>query len=221
MIRCVIVDDEPIGRKTLAEHADNIRDLEIIASLPNAVDLSDFLKKEDVDLILLDIHMPKLSGIDFMKIQKDPPLVIFTTAYAEYAVEAFSVHAVDYLMKPISLDRFIKAIDRAREIMSKGNGANWMIVKEGSRIYRIATGDIFYVQAYGDYVKIFTAEKTYLSKDRLTNLTATLPDPFIQVHRSYIVNLNYLQYVEGNQVTIKGTKIPVSNSFRNDLLARL
>ena len=221
MIRCVIVDDEPIGRKTLAEHAENIQDLEIVASLSNALDLSDYLKKNDVDLILLDIHMPKLSGIEFMKIQKDPPLVVFTTAYAEYAVEAFSVHAVDYLMKPISLDRFIKAIDRAREILQKDGNHNWLIVKEGSRIYRIPTEGIFYVQAYGDYVKIFTAEKTYLSKDRLSNLTSTLPDPFIQVHRSYIVNLNYLQYMEGNQVTINDIKIPVSNSYRSDLLARL
>lgn len=221
MIRCVLVDDEPIGRRTLAEHAENIKDLEIVASLPNALDLSDFLKKNEVDLILLDIHMPKLSGIDFMKIQNDPPLVIFTTAYAEYAVEAFSVHAVDYLMKPISLDRFIKAIDRAREIISKEDDTSWLIVKEGSRIYRIPTEGIFYVQAYGDYVKIFTSEKTYLSKDRLTNLTTTLPTPFIQVHRSFIVNLNYLEYMEGNHVTIKETKIPVSNSFRSDLLARL
>ncbi len=221
MIRCVIVDDEPIGRKTLKDHAENIKDLEILASLPNALDLSDYLKEHDVDLILLDIHMPKLSGLDFVKIQKNAPLIIFTTAYAEYAVDAFSVHAVDYLMKPISLDRFIKAIDRAREILSKGEDHGWMIVKEGSRIYRISTEGIFYVQAYGDYVKIFTAEKTYLSKDRLTNLTATLPDLFIQVHRSYIINLNYLQYMEGNQVIINDIKIPVSNSFRSDLLARL
>jgi len=226
MYKCLIVDDEPLARKILVEYFEFLSDIEIVGELGSAIEAAEFLQKEKVDILLLDINMPRLTGIQLLKNLKEPPLVIFTTAYSEYAVEAFDLEAFDYLVKPISFDRFMKSIDKAKKRLVEKNGANdnlpkQLSIKEGKRLYKINLDDIYLLQAYGDYVRIYTDEKKYTPKDRLMNIKASLPDNFVQVHRSYIINLSFLKYLEGNHVMVKEEQVPVSNSYKEDLLKYL
>jgi len=225
MYKCLIVDDEPIARKILIEYLADLTDIEIVGQLKNAIEVTDFLVNNEVDILLLDINMPRLSGVQLLKNLKNPPLVIFTTAYSEFAVEAFELEAFDYLVKPISFDRFLKAINNAKKRLKEGEikteNARLFTVKEGKRIYKVELSAIYLVQAYGDYVRLYTKEKTYLTKDKFNNIKAILTDSFLQVHRSYIINLEYLDYLEGNQVQIVNQKIPVSNTYREALMQRL
>ena len=223
--KCLIVDDEPIAKKILVEYLSDLTDIAIVGQLKNAIEVTDFLANKEVDILLLDINMPRLSGVQLLKSLKNPPLVIFTTTYSEFAVEAFELEAFDYLVKPISFDRFLKAINNAkkrlREQNSKTEIAKLFTIKEGKRIYKVELSAIYLVQAYGDYVRLYTKEKTYLTKDKFNNIKAVLTDDFLQVHRSYIINLTYFDYLEGNQVQVLNQKIPVSNTFRATLMQRL
>lgn len=223
--KCLIVDDEPIAKKILVEYLSDLTDIAIVGQLKNAIEVTDFLANKEVDILLLDINMPRLSGVQLLKSLKNPPLVIFTTAYSEFAVEAFELEAFDYLVKPISFDRFLKAINNAKKRLKEQNSkteiAKLFTIKEGKRIYKVELSAIYLVQAYGDYVRLYTKEKTYLTKDKFNNIKAVLTDDFLQVHRSYIINLTYFDYLEGNQVQVLNQKIPVSNTFRATLMQRL
>ena len=156
---------------------------------------------------------------------KNPPLVIFTTAYSEYAVEAFELEALDYLVKPIAFDRFLKAMNNAKKRLKEQKGgkevAKLFTIKENKRIYKVDFEAIFLLQAYGDYVRIYTQEKKYVTKSKLNLVKIELPNHFLQIHRSYIINLNHLKYMEGNMVQVSTEKVPVSLSFREALLNRL
>lgn len=222
---CLIVDDEPIARKIIAEYIEELPDLKIVGQLNNAIAVADFLQKNSVDILFLDINMPKLSGIQLLQNLKQPPLVIFTTAYAEYAVNAFELEAFDYLVKPIPFDRFLKSINNAKRRLGEQKVANQQpslfTIKENKRIYKVALEDIYLVQAYGDYVRIYTNEKTYITKEKFTKIKAELPANFLQVHRSYLINLEHLKYLEGNQVLVGQEKVPVSATYREELLKRL
>lgn len=169
--------------------------------------------------------MPKLSGIQLLKSIKHPPLVIFTTAYSEYAVEAVELEAFDYLVKPIAFDRFLKAINNAKKRLREQHTNNEVpklfTIKENKRIYKVNYEAVFLLQAYGDYIRIYTKEKKYLTKNKLNLIKSTLPDIFLQVHRSYIINLNHLKYMEGNMVQVASESVPVSLSFKEALMKRL
>ena len=223
--KCLIVDDEPIARKIIMEYLSELDDLTLVGEAKNAIEASNFLSKQSVDILFLDINMPKLSGVQLLKNLKNPPLVIFTTAYSEYAVEAFELEAFDYLVKPIAFDRFLKAVNNAKKRLAEKNSgesiSKLFTIKEGKRIYKVDFADIFLVQAYGDYVRLYTSEKTYITKERFNTIKGTLPDSFLQVHRSYIINLPYLKYLEGNQVQVNNQKVPVSNTFKEELMRRL
>lgn len=223
--KCLIVDDEPIARQILAEYIAALKEVEIVGQLKNAIEVADFLENNTVDILFLDINMPRLSGVQLLKNLKNPPLVIFTTAYSEYAVEAFELEAFDYLVKPIAFDRFLKAMNKAKQRLKEQNGGKetpkLFTIKENKRIYKVKLEEIFLLQAYGDYVRIYTAEKKYVTKGKLSLVKAELPDDFLQVHRSYIINLNHLKYVEGNMVQIATESVPVSLSFREVLMKRL
>lgn len=223
--KCLIVDDEPIARKILAEYLEEISDIELVGQLKNAIEATDFLANNVIDLLFLDINMPKLSGIQLLKNIKNPPLVIFTTAYSEYAVTAFELEAFDYLVKPIAFDRFLKSVNNAKKRLREQNVSletpKLFTIKENKRIYKVNFSDVFLLQAYGDYVRIYTQEKKYLTKGKLIQIKTTLPDQFLQIHRSYIINLDHLKYLEGNMVQVASENIPVSLSFREALLRRL
>ena len=224
--KCLIVDDEPLARKVIKEYIQNVSGLEVAADLSSGIDAINFLKNNQVDVIFLDINMPKLTGFQLLENIDDPPLVVITTAYPEHAVEAFEVEVFDYLLKPISLDRFLKSCNRV--IDQLGNKKNigtqeipYIMVKENKRLYKVNTAKIFYVKAFGDYVRIFGSDKTYITKERLQQFAALLPHNFLQVHRSFIVNLNHIQYIEGNLISIQDVKIPVSESYKQKLLERM
>jgi len=222
-IRCLIVDDEPLARKILREYLGEIPDFDIVGECQDALEAQQFLNEEAVDLIYLDISMPKISGMQFIRSLAISPLIVFTTAYSEYAVEAFEVDAFDYLVKPITFERFLASAQKVRFFLqnSSENSKTESIhlnIKEGRRIYHLSTDDIIYLQAYGDYVRIFCREQTLMPKEKLSVIKGQLPDTFIQVHRSYIVNRAAIKYLEGNMLQVASFKIPVSDSYRSLLI---
>ena len=230
-IKCMIVDDEPLAIKVLEKYISELPYLHLIDSFHQAIKASEALQKQAVDLLFVDINMPKISGISLVKSLPDPPLVIFTTAYPEYAVEGFELEALDYLLKPFSFERFLKAVNKAVKELETANKlqqadrvktGGTLMIKADRKLYPLPYDQILYLQAFGDYVKIFTKEKLYLPKETLQNLEKSLPQSqFIRVHRSYLVALDAIQYIEGNHLTINDQMIPIGQSYRDHLLQQL
>jgi DNA-binding LytR/AlgR family response regulator len=230
-ISCLIVDDEPLAIRVLKKYVRRVPHLELAGSCGDAIEAGEFLQNQPVDLLLLDIHMPGLSGISFLKTLSDPPLVIFTTAYPEYAVEGFELEAQDFLVKPIAFERFLKAINKATQYLETRRRLEHLdnaplpqhlLVKADRKLYKIDYEDLLYFQAYGDYVKIVTREGTIAPKMTLKEMEEKLPASlFVQVHRSYIVALDAIQYIEGNHLHIRQTIIPIGQHYREGLLSKL
>ena len=221
---CIIVDDEPLARQVLFDLIQNIDQIEVIGKCADAIEAANLIRKSPPDILFLDINMPKLSGLELKRSLQDHIVTIFTTAYPDYAVEAFEVEAFDYIVKPISFDRLFKSCQRAISFLeSKDDRDNkhTIVIKENKRLYRIDTDNISHIQAYGDYVRIYTPNKTYISKDRLSNLESALSSDFIKVHRSYIVNTQHINYIEGNFVMIAKHQIPISATGKTILMDRL
>ncbi len=225
-MRCLIVDDEPLSIRIIEKYIAEMPNLQLVATANNAFEAMESLKKDQIDLLFLDINMPKLSGISLLKSLSNPPMVIFTTAYPEYAVEGFELEAVDYLLKPFSIERFIKAVHKAEEKYnnnklqnaSEGN-TGFLIVKADKKLYKLNFRDIIRLQAYGDYVRIYTKEKSLITKERLANLEKELPNNhFIRIHRSHIISQDKIEFIEGNMVKVGEEKLPVSLSYRESLM---
>ena len=219
-IQCVIIDDEPSSQNILKHLIGDVDFLEIAGICNDAVDAMTFLKETKVDLLFLDINMPNLSGIAFYKMLKNPPLVIFTTAYSEYAIEGFDVNAIDYLLKPFSFERFLKAVQKVKNklVLEK----EFIIIKSDKKLYQLKVNDILFVEALGDYIKIYTKDKVLVSYKTLRNILSLLPEnKYMQIHKSYIINQSKLDFVEGNQVTIGSKKIPIGQKFKINFLKRL
>ena len=230
-LSCLIVDDEPLSIKVIQKYCQDLPNLEITATCTDAFQALQHLKSKSIDLMFLDINMPKLSGLAMLKSLKNPPLVIITTAYPEFAVEGFELEVLDYLVKPFGLERFLKAINKASEqqkialqlsALPKKKQVATLLIKADRKLHQLKIDTIQYLQAYGDYVKIFTTEGMLMPKETLNQLARKLPqDQFIQVHRSYIVALPFIKYVEGNQISIEAEKIPIGNTYRKQLLERI
>ena len=230
-LQAIIIDDEPLAHKIINRYLAEVSSVEIKASFTKAMAGLEYLQQHQVDLVFLDINMPNLSGISLLKSLSHPPMVIFTTAYAEYAVEGFELEALDYLLKPFSLERFMKAIHKAiKKVESREHtplipieqGPSNLIIKADRKLYPIPFDQILYLQAFGDYVKIFTLSKQYLPKDTLQRLQQQLPEEkFLRVHRSFVVSLSAIQYIEGNHLNIKDKKIPIGQSYKEILLKKL
>ncbi len=220
---CIVVDDEPLSREIIADFIADCSELDLVGQFPNAIEARTFLQQQVVDLIFLDINMPRLSGINFMKSLIQVPAVIFITAYSEYAVEGFDLEAVDYLLKPVSQERFLKAVGRFLYRMANPHiGDNYISVKADKKIYRLALDDILYVEAMGDYIRIVTTDRTLTVYDRFSNFAERLPaSEFCRIHKSHLISLSKIDYLEGNHVRIGQTTLPVSNSYRNTLNDRL
>ncbi len=223
-INCIVVDDEPLGREILEQYIEELTELNLLGSFNSALEAQAYLDQNSVDLIFLDINMPKLSGIEWVKSLDKSVKVIFTTAYSEYAVEAFDVAAFDFLVKPITLQRFLMAVNRAKKSLrsdQENDDSPHILVKEGKRLYKIKSGQVLYLQAYGDYIRVFTPSKTYITKERMNIFKKQLPPNFMQVHRSYLANLDHVEYLEGNQIKIGDTLIPVSAKYKKDIIEKL
>jgi len=226
LLSCLIVDDEPLSQDVLKKFVEDAPMLQLNGICSDALEALEFLRNKTVDLIFLDINMPKLSGINFVKTLENPPLIIFTTAYAEYAVEGFELDAVDYLLKPIAFDRFLKAVNKAieqqqaweiieRNKMNKEE-PDCLTIRSDKRIYKIYIDDLYYVQSYGDYVKIHTKEKVIIASETLKNMEEYLKAHCIRIHKSYLVNKKSIKYVEGNQVKIYDIMLPIGQKYRDE-----
>jgi DNA-binding LytR/AlgR family response regulator len=220
-IKCLIVDDEPAAREILQRYVNDDSRLEWLAGCANAFEAKTILDSEKIDLLFLDINMPKLSGLAFYKTLSNPPQVIFTTAYPEYAVDGFEVQAVDYLVKPFTFERFFKAVSKVTSKVHKKetNDKDFILLSADKKIYKVNINDIIYLEAQGDYVNVYLDDKQLLVHDTLQNLHKLLAqDQFSRIHKSYIVALAKFDYVEGNMVAIGRKFLPIGDTYRNAFL---
>ncbi len=232
-IRCLIVDDEPLAQRVVERYMDDLPELVLVKKCNDAIEARDVLFSEEVDLMFLDINMPKLSGLTFLKTLKNPPLVIITTAYREYALEGFELDVVDYLNKPFSFERFLNAINKVTErLQSRQKTAArvpadspqqpvaqaeeaFIFVKSDKVTYKINHKDILYIESVGDYIKIITNDKNVMSYQSLKKLEDVLPVKYFpRVHKSFIVSVSKIDSIEGNQIKIKDNIIPIGRNYK-------
>lgn len=234
-IRCIITDDEPFARKGLQKYVEQIDFLQLKGICENAVELNSLLKREPVDLLFLDIEMPYMTGIDFLKNLSAPPRVIFTTAYEKYAVQGFELEVLDYLLKPISFDRFLKAANKAFDYfrvmqeLARGEqsgvpaaGHDYIFVKADTRLEKVQFEDILFVEALENYVAIHTRERKLITHLTLKMLQDKLPaGAFIQPHKSYIVSIDKINSIEGNVLHIAQYQVPISKYQKDEVMEKI
>ena len=224
-IKCMIIDDEPSSQTVLKNFVADVDFLELKGVCNNALDaLQIFKQNPDIDLLFLDVNMPKISGLTFYKSLQNPPEVIFTTAYPQYAVDGFEVNAIDYLLKPFSFERFFTAVNKVLEKrFSNGKKANgnqteeerFMFVKSSKTLHKINFEDILFVEAYGDYVKVHQEQQCILTNATFTSVLETLPkDIFVRTHKSFAINFKKMNSISGNHITILKHKIPIGQKYR-------
>lgn len=233
MYRCIIIDDEPIAIRVIKNHLAAFSNFEIVAECNNALEAIPILLKEKVDLIFCDIQMPQITGVDFVRSLSHPPKIIFTTAYRDYAVDAFELNVVDYLLKPISFERFTKAINFFLDLELNKNkitstnepetqNRDFIFLKADKKHYKVNLSDILYFESLGDYVIAFTADNKIVSKERISYLAENLSqNQFLQIHRSYIVSIEKIESVGPGFVEINKKKLPVGRNYKhllNDLM---
>ncbi|MFY7670618.1 LytR/AlgR family response regulator transcription factor [Tenacibaculum sp. MEBiC06402] len=219
-INCIIIDDEPTSQDVLKKFVSDISWLEIKGVCNNAIEAIEIIEKEKIDLLFLDINMPKISGLDFYKSLNNPPLVIFTTAYSEYAVDGFNLNAVDYLLKPFSFERFYQSVQKARSIINKNS--NQIVLKSDKKLFLIQYDDILYIESLGDYIKVNTQNQSLVVYKTMNTIIDLLPDnKFMRVHKSFIINLEKMNYIEGNQVVIEDYKISIGQKYKTTFLDRI
>ena len=220
-INCIIIDDEPLAIKVLEQHISNVNDLQLIRTFENPMDAVDILKSQHIDLIFLDIQMPLITGIDFVKTTPIPAKIIFTTAHRNYAIESYELDVVDYLLKPVSFPRFLKAVNKFKELTFNGNTENHLISKEpcifvnsNKKHLKVDFKSILYIDSIKDYIRIHLEEKTVVTKEKISAFIEKLPDNFIRVHRSYIVNRNRITAFTAKDIEIGEIEIPIGNSYK-------
>ena len=228
MYRCIIIDDEPIAIRVIRNHLASFPDFEVVAECNNALEAFTFLSKVKVDLMFCDIQMPQLTGVDFVRTLSHPPKVIFTTAYRDYAIDAFELQVIDYLLKPISFERFAKAIHhfleqsapllQTSETANSENDKEFIFLKADKKHYKINLCDLLYFESMGDYVVAYTTTQKIVSKERISYLSEQLPpEKFIQIHRGYIVSIDRIETVGPGFVEINRKKLPVGRNFKEQL----
>ena len=236
-LKCLIADDEPLAHTLLENYIGRLKTLSIVGHAYNAFEVLDFLGENTVDILFLDINMPDLSGLDMLKTLSNPPMIILTTAYSEHTLEAFELGVMDYLLKPIKFDRFLKAVNRIIEfkkpafnkdsshVPTSPNNENiekidkiqndFIFIKDGTTNYKINFQDLLYIQAYGNFAKIFTTQQTILASITMKHLEDELPENlFTRVHKSYIINIQKVGKIEGNTAFIDKTPIPIGAVYK-------
>lgn len=222
-IRCIITDDEPVARKGLQGYVEKIDFLELVGVCEDAVQLTSMLKQQPVNLLFLDIEMPYVTGIDFLKNTPNPPKVIFTTAYEQYAIKGYELDVLDYLLKPISFDRFLKAANKAFDYFHSKQEPDqpYLFVKTEGRLEKINFDEILFVEALENYVAIYTAEKKLVTHSTLKAMQENLPAQFIQPHKSYLVNMTCINSIEGNVLHIGKFQVPISKYLKDEVMERI
>ena len=217
MIRCVIIEDEPLAKQLLERYVTETEGLELVGYAEDAEQAFDLINEKSPDLLFLDIQLPGLTGLNFYKSLIHKPKVIFTTAYPDHAVEGFELEAVDYLLKPFSYERFVKATMKAKSLLDTAKSDDVIIIKEDKKSYRVPLDQLLHIESIGDYVKVYTINKTYLASDTLKSLETQLPHPFMRVHKSFIVNMDQVAYMEGNRLKIQNSMVPIGYAYRESV----
>ena len=226
-IKCLLVDDEPPAIELLGKYADMVDQLEVVGTSHSAVKAFNLLKDKTVDLIFLDIQMPVLNGIDFIKTLSTPPSIILTTAYREYALDSYDLDIIDYLLKPISFDRFLRAIDRYRERTPVSNNvpaesSEHIFCNVNRTRHKVVLNDILYVESLKDYVRIHMQDKQIVVKGNIGTFTKQLSSQrFVRVHRSFTVALSYIDAYNQHEVTVRGQALPIGLSYRDTFLKQV
>jgi DNA-binding LytR/AlgR family response regulator len=231
-VKCLIIDDEPLAAALIETHVQKLPNLEVVAVCINAMEGFEVLKKQPIGLIFLDIQMPLLTGIEFLKSLTNPPKVIFTTAYREYAIESYELEVVDYLLKPISFERFFKAVNKyfktvesnviiETTVKKESDIAKFIYVNANKKQHKIHFPEILYVESIKDYVRIHLESKSIVTKDKISEFEQKLPSSFLRTHRSYIVNADKITAYTVNDVEIGKLEIPIGISYKKQLLEKL
>jgi len=220
MINCLIVEDEPLAQKVIENYINKTPQLQLASKCSNALQAFELLHAQPVDVIFLDIKMPGINGMDFLRSLKQPPAVIFTTAYAEYAAQSYEVEAVDYLLKPVTYERFVKSIDKllkkAMPVAEEQKPAH-LYIKENGKLIKLLHADILYIEAMKDYLKVVTTQKAYITHMTMKAMLALLPPgQFLRVHRSYIVSVERVVSAGANSVLLADKNIPVGERYKKD-----
>ena len=234
--RCLIIDDEPPARDVIRRYVEQIDLLELAGECANAIQALNVLQQQRIDLIFLDIRMPQLSGTDFLKTLKNPPKIIFTTAYAEYAVEGYELDVVDYLMKPVRFDRFLKAVNKAvpapqsqdKQPLPKApapeekKNDSFVYFRADRKMVKVFLHEILYIESMKDYVKVITVNATIITKQSISSVEAMLPENlFVRTHRSFIVSLNKVRSFTHELIEVSNGSIPVGKLYRNGVMKML
>jgi DNA-binding LytR/AlgR family response regulator len=231
--RCLIIDDEPLALKLIKSHLSKLPSFEVAGECRNALQAIEFLKKEKIDLMFLDINMPEITGIEFLKTIPDPPYVIITTAFREYAIEGYDLDIVDFLLKPISFERFLKAVNRfisRTKPARNGNGTpsapnnekKYIHIQDGKTVVKLVLSDILYLEGYGEYVKVITQNKNHLVRNSLTEFENKLSESnFLRIHKSYIVNVQKISGFTTLHVILKSTQLPIGRIYRDKVMGIL
>ena len=224
-IKSIIIDDEPLAIKVVESHLREFQNFEVVGTFNNPIEALPVLEKGDIDVLFLDINMPKMNGLDFAKTLNSKSNVVITTAYREYAVESYDLNVLDYLVKPIPFSRFLKTINKITQQVYLQKGGNkeeetgsdsFIFLKVDKKLVKIKFEDILYVESLKDYIKVFTTTENYLVHKSLTSITEELPDSnFIRIHRSFTIAIDKVKSIEGNLVEISSTKIPIGRKYVN------
>ncbi|HEY4784960.1 MAG TPA: LytTR family DNA-binding domain-containing protein [Bacteroidales bacterium] len=226
-INCIIIDDEPLARKGLEEYIAEVDFLDLKANCENAIAANNILRSQAIDLIFLDIQMPRMSGIDFLKTLSVKPMVILTTAYSEYALQGYELDVLDYLVKPISTDRFMKAVNKARDFFEMKRSStsapekteDFFFIKSDKQFEKIFYNDLLFVQALENYVLLQTPERKYIAYITFQSMEEQLPkDRFLKIHKSYIIAISKVDGILGNQVKIKTHSLPISRNLKEEVM---
>jgi DNA-binding LytR/AlgR family response regulator len=227
MIRCIIVDDEVLAQQVIQNHIQQISTLKLVGVGNNALEAAELLRIQEVDLIFLDIQLPGMTGLNFLRSLENPPLVVLTTAYAEYALESYEFSVIDYLLKPISFERFSKTVNKIVEGRLFTNTGyertsppvEHIFIKSGKKFFKVDFSEIIYIEGMKDYLKIHTTEYKLVTHQTMGDMEDILPERlFIRVHKSYIVSLTYVKSIDSTSIEIDNTTLPIGNSYKNKVM---
>lgn len=237
ILKCLIVDDEPPAHKVLENYIDKLNSLQLEGNCYNAIEALNFLHENTVDIVFLDINMPELTGLEMLKTLQNPPIVILTTAYSEFALDSYEFGVLDYLLKPIRFDRFLKAVNRvlqlkqvapsppppsSKPVKSVPIPDNFFFVKADGVQHKVWYDDLNYIESKGNFVQLHLDNKRLLTAETLSNMDKKLnPHHFLRVHKSYLINLKKVKAIEGNRITIGEHTIPIGNSYRQIVLSKI
>jgi len=223
-IKCVITDDEPLAAKGLLGYAGKVGFLEVVAVCEDAIALNTLLKQQTVDLLFLDIEMPYMTGIEFLKSYPNPPKVIFTTAYEQYAIQGFELDVLDYLVKPVSFERFLKAANKAYDYFSTQQSGEqpYIFIRSDTKLEKVLFSDILFAEALGNYVAFYMADRKLVTHATLKAVQEKLPPrQFLQPHKSYLVNIHHISAIEGNILHIGKHEVPISKYQKEEMLEKI